>query len=149
MLNLICICLVSLANCVIVIAANSIDEPNLLAPEWNHFKKIYRKQYRDEIDEKLRFKIWKNNLDFINFQNEKAQKGNSTYKCDINQFGDMTPKEYSKFISGFDDKLQFQDPKSKKIRLYSTRKGSKLPKSLDWRNSGRITPVKNQGQCGY
>jgi len=72
-----------------------------------------------------------------------------TYSMGINKFSDMTEKERSAFF-GF----KRQDSSNFKSRTHQIGGHEKhvpvsaLPSSVDWRDAGIVTPVKDQGHCG-
>jgi len=63
------------------------------------------------------------------------------YSLAVNKFADMTAEEFKKML-GYKPDLKQQDEAPP---LFDT---IDLPKSVDWRAKGAVTPVKNQGQCG-
>jgi len=83
-----------------------------------------------------RYRIFKSNLDFINNHNAK----NLSYVVAMNQFGDLTIEEFSKYYLG--TKITYNG------RMYHSAPNAKLPTSFDWVSKGAVTHVKNQGQCG-
>merc|ERR1712007_296512 len=60
----------------------------------------------------------------------------------MNQFGDMLPEEF--------EAMQTYKPQefSEETPLFMTPANFKAPSSVDWRNQGLVTGVKDQGQCG-
>jgi len=89
----------------------------------------------------FRFNTFKNNVDKIHNHN----KGQSTYKMAMNQFGDMDADEFIATHTGYNKVnlgvLRAANSKHHKV-------GVKVPQAVDWRTSGAVTPVKDQGQCG-
>jgi cathepsin L len=100
------------------------------------FMHQYQKSY-DHLEFAKRYNIFKSNLDFINAHN----KANKTFTVGMNKFGDLSIKEFSKIYLG--TRITKQVPAH--VRKTSTRG---LPASVDWRQKGAVTHVKNQGQCG-
>ena len=67
----------------------------------------------------------------------------------INQFTDLTPSEFEKDVihRGFIGSIGSSLRGKSKCSQYSYQQ-IKVPSSIDWRTSGVVTPVKDQGQCG-
>ncbi|KAA8528502.1 hypothetical protein F0562_035857 [Nyssa sinensis] len=96
-------------------------------------------------EKEKRFQIFKDNLRFIDEHNAE----NRTYKVGLNRFADLTNEEYRSIYLGtkIDSKRRLSKPKSNR---YLPRVGDSLslPSSVDWRTTGAVGPVKDQGSCG-
>lgn len=60
----------------------------------------------------------------------------------MNTFGDMTNEEFRQVMN------DFQNQKHKKGKVFQEPIFAEIPKSVDWREKGYVTPVQNQSQCG-
>jgi len=83
-----------------------------------------------------RYKIYKNNMDFINQHNAK----NASYKVAMNKFGDLSVEEFSGLFLGTKVSV------STLTQVKSAPQA--LPDAWNWNTRGAVTPIKNQGQCG-
>ncbi|KAJ3681178.1 hypothetical protein LUZ60_015667 [Juncus effusus] len=100
---------------------------------------------RDLTDKHKRFNVFKENVKFIHEFNKKDKP----YKLALNRFGDMTKEEFRQTFAGSKinhHKMQRGAPRSHEGFDYENVKS--LPASVDWRQKGAVTGVKNQGQCG-
>merc|ERR1711988_624713 len=86
--------------------------------------------------------IYLQNRDMIAAHNARFEKGEVSYSMKMNQFGDMLPEEF--------EAMQTYKPQefSEETPLFMTPANFKAPSSVDWRNQGLVTGVKDQGQCG-
>jgi C1A family cysteine protease len=109
--------------------------------EFTHYKKSYNKTYGAE--ENLRYVVFKDNFDRIHRHNLRHLAGRSTFMMAVNEFADMTSQEFLSTHANFKQSLA-----SKPTKHVHKHDGSKLGDSVDWRQKGAVTPVKNQGQCG-
>ncbi|XP_006001245.1 cathepsin S [Latimeria chalumnae] len=110
---------------------------------WQLWKKTHQKVYTSEDDELSRRLIWEKKLKFITVHNLEHSLGVHSYEVGMNQFGDMTTEEV-KMMMGL---KMLPRNKSDGTKVAPV-KVSDLPESVDWRQKGCVTPVKNQGSCG-
>jgi C1A family cysteine protease len=84
-----------------------------------------------------RFAIFKDNLHEINNHNSQG----FNYTLSINQFTDLSFDEFkTKYVNGYKSINYGCKPFSSSY--------TNLPESIDWRDKGAVTSVKDQGQCG-
>uniref|UniRef100_A0A4W3K4G5 Cathepsin L1-like n=1 Tax=Callorhinchus milii TaxID=7868 RepID=A0A4W3K4G5_CALMI len=117
----------------------------LLSEPWLNWKSYHGREYMQKEDS-YRRAVWKKNLKTIQLHNLGYSMGKHSFDLAMNQFGDMTTEEFHQLMNGF------QQPDTEHLtstKDVSTRpKSLKLPGSVDWRDKGYVTPVKNQGACG-
>lgn len=115
--------------------------------EWQVYKMMHSKEYH--IDEELpRFTIWKMNKDIIEEHNKLADQGIYSYWLKMNHFGDLTNKEFVSIHNGYKSDLRRMSTVSPHRKLFKYDPSYEVPDSVDWREKGYVTPVKNQGSCG-
>ncbi|KAL6010402.1 hypothetical protein ACLOJK_000833 [Asimina triloba] len=122
------------------VAKRSEKEASRLFEEW---LTKHGKSYNALGEREKRFEIFKDNLRFIQ---EHNAGGEHSYKLGLNKFADLTNEEYRSVYLGTktDSKLRSSRPKSGRY-LYV--EGEALPDSIDWREKGAVTAVKDQGSC--
>ncbi|GAB6029471.1 hypothetical protein CHUAL_005225 [Chamberlinius hualienensis] len=112
-------------------------------PEWESFKSKFNRKYGSATEEAFRKKIFLNNKKLIDQHNQRFEEGKSTFKMGVNQFADLTTQEYASRYNGVKVPADFKT--NKKL-------GTPAPQAtaldVDWRTSGCVTGVKDQGQCG-
>jgi len=108
---------------------------------WQAWKSKYSKTYDYILEDVNRFMIWKQNLQKIMRHNIRYELGLETYFMGLNEFADMTEEEFISTRCGSRKDLEPQEPDT-------TRVSDNLPNSIDWRELGYVTEVKNQGVCG-
>jgi len=107
-------------------------------PEWDQFKAKYKKTYKSDVDEQARYKLFllsKERVGKLNKLNGQAAFGinwmSDRYESEKHKTGHKKPKNFIPTAP---------------VRNFTT--NMRNPKSIDWRYTQAVTPVKNQGQCG-
>jgi C1A family cysteine protease len=105
--------------------------------EFMKFITEHRRFYFSKEEYNYRFNIFRNKIAEI-----KAINANSanTFKVAINKFADLTTEEF---------KYNYLNSEMPKVEgEQAVFNVEALPASVDWRNQGAVTNVKDQGQCG-
>jgi len=109
----------------------------------------FNKHYSDASEYNYRNTLFTNKLQQLMLHNSNPSY---SWKVGVNQFTDMTYQEFSSVL-GYDP--SFEKEKYEGMISYEDARVSNnritraaLPASVDWRDAGIITAVKNQGMCG-
>lgn len=105
-------------------------------------QKNYSKSYKSLHDDNLRYQIFKSNLELINTHQTKYERGEVSYTLGINQFADLTDEEFSKTY------LRYRMLETEYTKRFEPPGNFSAPDSIDWRSTGAVLSVKNQGNCG-
>ncbi|XP_076918494.1 low-temperature-induced cysteine proteinase-like [Bidens hawaiensis] len=113
------------------------------------WKEVHEKEYEHEEEEKRRLENFRNSLKFILERNSK-RKSELDHTVGLNRFADLSNEEFKeKYFS------KSKGLKGEKLKLGGVKRNMTLssgtcdaPASLDWRDKGVVTPMKDQGQCG-
>jgi len=111
--------------------------------QFERFKQKYDKDYSSAAEERLRFKVFSENVAAAEAHN--AARGSGSYTRGINQWSDLTQKEWEAAVLGGYKRMGPSKVTRSKTASYKTKD---LPANVDWRDEGVISAVKNQGQCG-
>ncbi|KAM0933932.1 putative actinidain [Dioscorea sansibarensis] len=106
----------------------------------------HSKSYNSSSEKEERYKIFKDNLRFINEHNA----GNHSFRVGLNVFADLTNEEYRRTYLGFqlpDTQVLMQRGLKESNRYRFNGSHEMLPRSVDWRDKNAVVPVKNQGNC--
>ncbi|XP_034072559.1 cathepsin La [Gymnodraco acuticeps] len=123
------------------LSAPSLDPR--LDNHWNLWKNWHSKSYHEK-EEGWRRMVWEKNLNKIELHNLEHSMGTHSYRLGMNHFGDMTHEEFRQIMNGYKHKAE----RKVKGSLFMEPNFLEAPRSVDWREKGYVTPVKDQGNCG-
>lgn len=124
-----------------------LDSDELQMSEWEIWKTLHGVTYK-KMDDIQRRIIWEENKRLIEDNNQGFLMGARGFAMAMNKYGDLTPQEY-RVLQGAVIDAQFV----KRGKAVSARKLRSNARSLDsyfvdYRNTGYVTEVKDQGYCG-
>lgn len=123
-------------------AANNVltKRNRRLDDEWLLFKKAFNKTYSNFDVEIKRNSIWENNLKMIVQHNEEADLRMHTYRLEMNEFGDLTHKEFAnKYLT----KVNLNYPIGLNSNDYFL--NDSIPDNVDWAKC--VLPVRDSFRC--
>lgn len=106
--------------------------------KFQDFMKKYNKTYKTPEEMEKRFNIFKRSLDVLSTHNFSATSIHT-----ITQFSDWTQEEFQAYLT-----LKVPNQKWCQNMNLKFLEDVKVAESLDWRSQGKVSPVKNQYQCG-
>lgn len=77
---------------------------------WSSFKQEHNKHYKNAAEEQKRKQIFEDNLKEVNEHNEQFKAGKVTYQKGLNEYSDLTNKEFQSRMTGY---IPIQDDDSK------------------------------------
>jgi len=121
---------------------SSVLDASLLRSKFSDYMHRFGKTYKTQEEFRTRLANFEASLKRIDYLNSKS-KGGATFG--ITKFSDVSAEEFKNTIL-----MRNPIDPSKKMKDVGILqpKALDLPVSLDWRNSGLVTAVKDQGQCG-
>ncbi|KAM6917075.1 cathepsin L.1 isoform 1-T2 [Lycodopsis pacificus] len=116
--------------------------------EFHAWKLKFGRSYNSPAEEAKRKETWLINRKLVLVHNILADEGMKSYRLGMTYFADMENEEYKRLISqgclGF-----FNASLPRRGSAYfRLPEGADLPDSVDWRDKGYVTDVKDQKQCG-
>lgn len=126
-------------------AANAVKDTasSIIDAAWGDFRTKFNRKY-SSLDEELAAKqnYIANRAKVLLFNDNI---GKSSFVQKLNGFADMLNSEFNKLLNGFNGK------KAKASKAtgteYHPEPTGQVPKEVDWRTKGGVTPVKSQQKC--
>lgn len=137
--------LLVVAACLVVASSATISLEDL---EFHAWQLKFGKSYSSPSEEAHRRDVWLQNRKLVLVHNMMADQGIKSYRLGMNFFGDLTNEEYKQLVSrgclrSFNSSL----PRHGSTFLHFPEVRD-LPDTVDWRDKGYVTPIKDQKQCG-
>ena len=109
---------------------------SIILQQFQKFIKKYNKKYLSVNEYLARYEVFKKNI--LNIKEEKS------YKTGITKFSDLTKQEFTKIYLN----LNYEAMALSNFDPIKIKAKNAAPNTYDWRDRNRVTPVKDQGQCG-
>merc|ERR1711976_774711 len=113
---------------VAVLAVSAYALPSYKS-QFEAFQFEHGKSYRSSVERLQRFANSASNVREI----EEHNRSNKNWKKAINRFADMSHEEFNQIMNGY---------------IATASPAGAMAASVDWRDSGAISAVKDQGYCG-
>jgi len=127
-----------------LLVATSLAHPDY-SDTWEEFKQKYEKEYESEDEETYRQGVWTNTVSYISGHNGEYDNGEHSYRLGENHLADMTSDEITSYMNGLDiTGSEVQDG----VQVVTDQELRSLNSSVDWREKGYVTHVKDQKHCG-
>ncbi|KAI1731414.1 papain family cysteine protease domain-containing protein [Ditylenchus destructor] len=113
--------------------------------DWEAYKGLNGKSFYDEDTENERMLAFLSSQQHIKKHNEQYEQGKVSFKLDANSIADLPFSEYQK-LNGY--RRIYGDPLRRNSSRFLAPHNVEVPESMDWRDHGYVTEIKNQGMCG-
>lgn len=125
--------------------------------QWHAWKNQHQINFKTAAEESMRYRIFKQNREFVNSHNARAANGEETYTVELNKFAALDSDEFeAKYLN----KKMEEQPRVGIVLEYQcegtySNSGNAIPAELSYvtgragfNNDSRVTKVKDQGSCG-
>ncbi|KAJ4955898.1 hypothetical protein NE237_012681 [Protea cynaroides] len=140
-----CICLslfLALGVWVSQVKARALTDEVSMVDLHEQWMAQYGRVYKDALEKEKRFLTFKKNVEFIKSFNKAGDK---PYKLSINLFADLEDEEFKATRTGYKSPIGQRPSSNTELRYNDV---TNVPASMDWREKGAVTDIKNQGECG-
>lgn len=123
------------------VMCRELKEESSMLERFEQWMEKYGRVYASAADKETRFKIFTDNVDYVESFNSA---GNKPYKLSINGFADQTNQEFMASNFGY----KKPSGSETRTRSFKYENFTDIPTSMDWREKGAVTAIKDQGPCG-
>ncbi|XP_053538708.1 procathepsin L [Ictalurus punctatus] len=131
-----------------LVALASAASVSLEDMEFTAWKLKFGKIYKSVEEESQRKMTWLENRKLVLAHNMLADKGIKSYRLGMNYFADMSNKEYRESVLKGCLGPFNRTKKHSAAAFFQQTAGAVLPDTVDWREKGYVTQVKDQKDCG-
>ncbi|VDO29005.1 unnamed protein product [Haemonchus placei] len=114
--------------------------------KWDDYKETFGKSYEPD-EENDYMEAFVKNVIHIEEHNKEHRLGRKTFEMGLNEIADLPFSQYRK-LNGYRMRRQLGDSMQSNGTKFLVPFNVQIPESVDWREEGLVTPVKNQGMCG-
>lgn len=118
-----------------------------LGKQWSSFKEKHGKVYTTDEVESHRMKVFASNLKVIEMHNYLHEKGVKSFTLGVNEYADLEGEEFVQMMNGLIPR-NYSLATIDHLTYLSPAMPVSVPDTVDWRDHGYVTDVKNQGSCG-
>jgi len=144
----VCLLIVLFSLYQVLLGARVTLEENEYQDKFTTWMHTHNKAYLS-VDFFLKYRVFKDNVDFVN-----NWKG--SHEVGLNAYSDLTPEQFAEIMlhpvaTPTATPVTARDARHTSEQVdeeYFARQARATPTSVDWRTSGTVQAVKNQGQCG-
>lgn len=116
--------------------SSSSKIPKEVQALFNEWKLSYAKSYGTIEDQKYRAEIF-----YQNYKKVSQLKKRVSHEVGLNKFADLTKEEFVAKYTGY-------SPNSQKITSTRPKSSRPVANGIDWREKGKVNPIKDQARCG-
>eukprot|EP00064_Thunnus_orientalis_P019542 superscaffoldBa00004938_g19664 len=128
--------------CAVLLLASLVHSHSSFALNkvWEEWKIKHHKVYANQTEIIFRRAVWEKNMKLVLRHNQEASAGKHSFTLGMNHLADMTAEEVNEKLNG----LKLEEPVGSRNDTFKDLSGLTLPKRVDWREEGLVSPVQNQ-----